>query len=555
MLLALLLACPPAKVPVPGESAAESWPAPGETGEGEGEGESAPPVEEVPGSEEPEEEGPPYACDEIYDEDVVQAIEIEISDEDWSALLRDYSRGEKNYHPVVFRWEDEVVDDAMIRLKGNPSFSWFTEKMQFVIAFNQNDEAGRFHGMRKLSLDASWYEPTFLRDRVAWSMLRRQGLLPAACANSATLTINGELYGLYTNIEYLDHEWLERVFGDADATGTLWKYGYDAVSNEDAATGDVDRLWSTTDVDTLETLGDLDEWQLEWAAEIVLGDDDGYWCCNHNYYLYEHPTRGILWLPWDLDDAFDVQTYDVDPHHGYYDSLFRQDHFMALVRDPDWGPRFLDNLELMNEALDPALMVADIDAWSAQIAEHVELDPTRSVGWEEHLGAVERMRAWVPQRHQFIRSWIACQRGETTDADGDGHAVCEDPNDQDASVYPDAPETCNGVDDDVDGIIDEIEGCDDCARHDLESSHLLFCRTPRTQSEAEENCEARGGSLGSYSTTGEYYMYFFYTWPVFESWWTGSPSGGGRCPTWEVPSWGSGVADCDEEHPSVCRLD
>ena len=42
-----------------------------------------------------------------------------------------------------------------------------------------------------------------------------------------------------------------------------------------------------------------------------------------------------------------------------------------------------------------------------------------------------------------------------TDADDDGHPASEDCDDQNASVFPGAPELCNGVDDDCDGTIDE----------------------------------------------------------------------------------------------------
>ena len=90
-----------------------------------------------------------------------------------------------------------------------------------MIAFNETDPDARFHGLRELALDASRYEPTKLRDRVAWQVIRRQGELPFACANTATLAINGEPFGVYTNIEYLDRGWLARSFGTDDATGTL----------------------------------------------------------------------------------------------------------------------------------------------------------------------------------------------------------------------------------------------------------------------------------------------------------------------------------------------
>jgi hypothetical protein len=289
---------------------------------------------------------------------------------------------------------------------------------------------------------------------------------------------------------------------------------------------------------------------------MVLGDDDGYVCCNHNYYLYEHPSRGILYVPWDLDDAFDVQGYDVDPVDGYYTGLFQQPHFRALTADPVWGPRYVDHVEAMNAAMDPDVVIADMDAWQAQIAEALESDPSRSIGWEEHLASTERMRAWVRQRHAFLDSWVACARGEATDADADGATVCDDPDDADPAVHPGAAEVCNGVDDNADGWIDDPsvgEGCDDCIRHDVDDEHYLFCRWPRTNADAAANCADRGGELaGNPTTTGEYYTYFFYTWPVRELWWT--EEGGARCAGWDEASFGTGYAGCDEEHPSICAV-
>jgi hypothetical protein len=49
-------------------------------------------------------------------------------------------------------------------------------------------------------------------------------------------------------------------------------------------------------------------------------------------------------------------------------------------------------------------------------------------------------------------------------------------------------------------------------------------------------------------------MFYFYTWPVTEHWWTGGAVGGGKCATWDEASFSSGAAPCGDEHPSVCRL-
>ena len=43
----------------------------------------------------------------------------------------------------------------------------------------------------------------------------------------------------------------------------------------------------------------------------------------------------------------------------------------------------------------------------------------------------------------------------TADLDGDGHEAPDDCNDNNAKVYPGAPEVCNDVDDNCDGLVDE----------------------------------------------------------------------------------------------------
>jgi hypothetical protein len=47
-----------------------------------------------------------------------------------------------------------------------------------------------------------------------------------------------------------------------------------------------------------------------------------------------------------------------------------------------------------------------------------------------------------------------------SDDDGDGWAACEDCDDSDAAVNPDATESCNGIDDDCDGTVDEDDASD-----------------------------------------------------------------------------------------------
>lgn len=584
-LLALALACTPSKpaphTGQPAESAApedSAAPTP-ETAD------SAP--EQVPGVDVDDE-----GCNVLYAQDRLPVFELTITEEEWLGLKADYASGVEQYHPTVFTYwspagEALTVTDAAVRLRGNPGFSWITEKMQFGVAFNESDPDGRFLGLRHLSLDAVWYEPSLLRDRVAYAWLRHIGV-PAPCANNAELWVNGEYYGLYKNIEYPDREWVERVYGDDDATGVLWKYGSEATVNaEDADPATMTTFWSNTSVAWQEANTDLQANIEEWAAEAVLPQNDGYWCCNHNFYLYEHPTRGVLFVPWDLDFAFDDTPYFANPYTFYRDSTY-QPHFDAVTADPVWGPRFVAAMRAAVDAYDPDLLAEWTETWSAQIADSVAREPHATHSPQAQADAAARLAEYVYNRRGWLEAWVRCEEG-AEDGDSDGFGPCEECDDQDFTIFPGAPETCNGRDDDCDGLVDDAADCDTCDAYSFEDSRFLLCTTPRTWEEAQAVCVAEGGSLGFPMNTGDWYVYWIHTywqelawtgrywWWVgatdgategswltpegesaapWASWISGAPGGGTteNCAAASPAYWGWDDRLCVEELPFVCRL-
>lgn len=492
-------------------------------------------------------------CDALYDPDGITAYALELTDDDWQSLQGNYSLGVKAYHPATLHVGDEVVD-AQVRLKGNPDFSWWTAKMQFVVSFNEEDEDARFHGLRKLTFDAPWYDQTLLRDRLAWEVMNEVEGLPSVCTSSVTLDINGERYGAYTSIEYFDHEWLERNYGKAGAQGALWKYGTKVVANPEAANDAfVSRFFTASTLDDLDDLGSAEQFAAGFAAEAVLGDDDGYWCCQHNFYLYDHPTDGLLFIPWDMDDALEVMPYDADPVDGYPQpmGLFEQSAFLALVRTDEGRAMYRDALRRVLDAAEAADLAGKIDAWAGTVGPAVAEDPTLPFTYDEHVEQVARLRAWVVARMAYLESWLACDAGTPDDGDGDGYDDCDDPHDADATVHPGAAEPCNGIDDDADGVIDDDATCDDCVLRQVDDARYAFCRWPRSQANAEARCAEEGLGLGTMDTTADFYMTYFYTWPVIEGWWMSSNDG--HCRVWDTSVWSLEGEDCEVEHPVVCK--
>lgn len=514
----------------------------------------------VPTEDPPESIGPadPEECPRIFRQDVLPDLHLEMTDAEWAAIQADYRSYIANWHPARFAWVTDTGDrleaDAQVRLRGNPYFSWLGDKMQFLVSFDEVDPAGRFVGQRALVLDASWYHPTILRDRLAYSYLRRLGV-PAPCANNARLTVNGSYYGLYTLIERLDQEFLDRVYGREAATGTLWEGTSDIDENADATVpGALAAYLADPSLANQAATSDLDGNILEWAAEAVIPQNDGYWCCSHNFYLYEHPTEGISFLPWDLDYSFDTAPVFADPDTFYRDNGW-QPHLDAVRADPAGYTQWLAALSTATDAFDPAIMTAEIDDWAGQTADAFAADPHTSVSQAAHDDGVARLRAYVEGRHGYLDSWITCAEQDDTDHDGDGVSACSDCDDGDATIHPGATERCNRRDDDCDRWTDEDAGCDVCDEVAFNDGRFLICSQLMTWAEADALCRAEGGALGAPTTTGELYAVVFDTywqdeaWAGVSTWWAGA-----GCTTLIPSYWTTSTSACEAELPAICRL-
>ncbi len=372
-------------------------------------------LEEVPGggdsgndtAVEAEEVTDEYGCSSIFDADTFPSYNVEISDDEWSDIRAEYAAydGSKLYHPTLsFSDGVQTLTGASLRLKGNEGYSWGVGKMQMVVSFVEEDEDQRFHGVRHIAFDAPWYDTTLLHNRLATTALHELGV-PAPCANSARLFINGEFYGVFAAMEQLDHEYLERNFGDDAADGNLYKYGYELANNAGADTSDMAAFWATTDPAILASLGDTAQWVDEWAAEAVISDVDGYWCCGHNYYIYAHPTQGLIFIPWDLDATYNyVGTPYVDPlAYPTYDYVPQE---RAILNTAEGRERFLRRVAEYRAILDPEVYAARTRNWSAQIDEAMQEDTRSYFTYATWRASVANQEEFFEARDRYLEAWL-----------------------------------------------------------------------------------------------------------------------------------------------------
>lgn len=350
--------------------------------------------------------GYPRPCSDIYNPSVLQTFDVVISDTEWSAMRRDCEEVVQRYRPIELRYGAETVS-AMIRLKGN--WSWNCDKMQFVISFNEVDPDGRFHGQRKIVLDAPWYDPTLLHERLAFFFMERYGTA-YSCVNHARLNINGAYYGIYANVERIDREYLERHFDLPD--GNLYKEGRELTTNEETAdTSRMEAYWDADDLSTLEGLVDLEQAIGVWAGLAMVPDPDSYWAgVEINFYLYDHPSRGFLYLPYDMDIAFAENIWpdlaSADPITYEHEEWLREPQYEMVLSDSVWCGRFVEALRRARSAYDAALFQSKIDEWIAQIGDAISDDPNKTFDMAEHREALEALRQFPGRRAAFVDAWL-----------------------------------------------------------------------------------------------------------------------------------------------------
>ena len=95
-----------------------------------------------------------------------------------------------------------------------------TSKPSLHINVDKFVAGAAFFGLKDLTLNNMHSDFSMMHERIAYWIARNAGV-PASRANHALLTVNGQPYGLYANVETVKKRILTRTFGNN--TGTLFE--------------------------------------------------------------------------------------------------------------------------------------------------------------------------------------------------------------------------------------------------------------------------------------------------------------------------------------------
>ena len=207
------------------------------------------------------------------------------------------------------------------------SFRGIDGKPGFTVNFDKFVPGQRFHGLRKIYLNNSVEDASYLNELVA-NKLFRAAELPAPLVTHAVVELNDKPLGLYVLKEGFAEEFLARHFAHPD--GNLYDIGpghdVDEPLTKDMGKGpddgsdlaalasaalepDVVRRWQR-----LARTLDVDRFISFMAMEILLGHRDGYCLARNNFRVYQDvDSSRVVFLPHGMDQLFGNPRAVVDP--------------------------------------------------------------------------------------------------------------------------------------------------------------------------------------------------------------------------------------------------
>lgn len=278
---------------------------------------------------------------EIFKDDVVTRIDIQIAPDSLDILL-DPENQQSDYHfSTTMMFDNGMVRDTFeeigFRLRGNTSRA--SAKKSIKISFNTYEPGRKYHGLEKLNINGEHNDPSIMRSKLCWDMLRAIGV-PASRCNHTELYVNGTYAGLYANVEHIDEEFTNLRFGNND--GNLYKclfpatleflgtspdlykeeiFGrraYELKNNlEEDDYSDLAQfifILNFTSVDNLpcelEKVFNVDNYLKVIAFDILTSNWDGPVFNKNNFYLYHNQATGQFeYIPFDLDNTFGIDWF------------------------------------------------------------------------------------------------------------------------------------------------------------------------------------------------------------------------------------------------------
>jgi spore coat protein CotH len=290
----------------------------------------------------------------VFPQSTVNTMEITIGSAKWSAVrtnmksLFGYDFGanagvggsfpsvETDYVDVTVKYNNKKWLNVGYRLKGNSSLAqaWGqgNYKLPFKLNFDKFEDTyaavtnQHFYGFEELSFSPSFRDQSLMREKLAADIFRLGGVPAAQTAFYRVYVDFGaglKYCGVYTAVEVPDDNMFKNQLGEE--SGNMYKpeskltsfvlSEFEKKNNETAANyTDVQNFISYLNAgnrtsnavlwrQNLESVFNMNYYLKYLAINNAIVNWDTYGSMAHNYYLYNHSTDKLIWVPWDHNEA------------------------------------------------------------------------------------------------------------------------------------------------------------------------------------------------------------------------------------------------------------
>ena len=390
-------------------------------------------------------ENPGYVS-RLFDGSRVHRVDIQV--EDWVAFLA--SAPEEEYIPATVEIDGEAFRQVGLRAKGNNSLRLTAEyglsRYSLKLEFDHYTD-GSYHGLDKLSLDASFQDNSYLKTWLAFDIMEFLGV-PTPLRSFVWVTVNGQPWGLFLAVEEPEEAFARRNFGANH--GQLYKPDYRSLAEENA---DVHLRYTTDEpedypgifenaklessaadrqrlVDSLKTLDsgqrleeavDVDEVLRYFVGQVFVMNWDSYLGhTGHNYLLYEEEGK-LSMLPWDYNLAFGTYALGMTdpitdpnvllnypiltPAPGEY--MTKRPLYHQLMQVEEYFQQYQAYFRwFLAEYVESGKLSAALWQAAELIAPYVKSDPTAFCSYEDHRLAVETLEQVCLLRAESARGQL-----------------------------------------------------------------------------------------------------------------------------------------------------
>ncbi len=266
----------------------------------------------------------------LYDTNVLRTIFIDFDAKDWEAELSAFRDTDVDV-PATMTVDGKEYPLVGVRFRGNTSLQMVPNgyKKPLNIAMDLANEDQKLYGYKTLNLLNGVNDPTLLSAALYSHFATAH--FPAPKANLVRLVVNGEFWGIYSNVQQLNKEFLKenydkskgarwKVPGSPQSRAGLEYFGEDKASYErlfeakDASDNDWKKLIELCRIlketpteelaETIKPLIDIDELLWFLAIDIASVNSDGYWTRGSDYYIWLDDKNKFHFYPYDMNEAF-----------------------------------------------------------------------------------------------------------------------------------------------------------------------------------------------------------------------------------------------------------